>query len=78
MKRVRAGVTCPACGQGCYEYTDWTLSEHKTPYFVPGQPPGGKVRERCVYSGGTWADAKAKITPWRRKVLDDNARWGAE
>jgi len=70
MKRS-AGVTCPRCGQHCY-LNNGRLSEHKTDQYAPGQRPGGKVRERCVYSGGTWFDATAHISPTRRALLDHN------
>lgn len=76
MKRVRSGITCPKCGCGCYEFIDGTLSEHLTDNYVWGQRKGGKIRERCVYSGGTFADAEARITPLRRTMIDNHARGG--
>lgn len=64
-------VTCPRCDQPCYELAGHLLSEHKTDQFVPGQHLGGRVRERCVYAGGTYADAVAHIPPLRRKMIDE-------
>ena len=66
-------MTCPACKQPCRELKSGVLSEHKTPFYVLGQARGGRVRERCPYSGGTWQDAKDKITPLRRRRLDREA-----
>lgn len=71
--RRQAGVTCPRCHTFCYELSNGTLSEHKTDRILPGQPPRRAVRERCVYSGGTWIDAKLRITPLQRQVLDRNS-----
>lgn len=73
---VRRGLICPACGEPCYEYTNGKLSEHKTDNFVPGQRAGGRVRERCIYSDGTWDDARKHVTPLRRKMIDEHARGG--
>lgn len=64
-------VTCPRCGQVCYEFPGHILSEHKTDRVVPGQRDGHRVRERCVYAGGTYADAAAHITPQHRKIIDE-------
>jgi hypothetical protein len=68
------GVTCPACGRACYELGNGKLSQHKTDQYVWGQRAGGRVRERCVYSGGTWADAEARIAPLRRLLIDKGLR----
>jgi hypothetical protein len=70
---MSAGVTCPVCKQPCKERRDGLLSEHKTPFYVLGQQRGGRRRERCPYSGGTWKDAKDRITPLRRRQLDREA-----
>lgn len=70
---MRAGVTCPVCKQPCYERNDGKLSEHKTPFYVLGQRAGGRLRERCPYSGGTRQDAKDKITPLRRARINREA-----
>jgi hypothetical protein len=70
-KRV-AGITCPRCLGFCYELADGTMSKHKTKNFVMGQKRAGRIRETCVYSNGTWQDAKDKIPPWKRRMLDDD------
>jgi hypothetical protein len=70
----RSYLTCPGCGQLCYERRDGKLSEHKTAFYVPGQRPGGRIRERCYYSGGTWQDARDRISPLRRGLLDRQAQ----
>lgn len=64
------GTTCPGCQQPCRELNNGKLSEHKTANYVCGQRPGGRLRERCVYSGGTWQDARDRISPLRRSMLD--------
>lgn len=63
-------MICPGCGQVCRELKTGVLSEHRTQFYVCGQRPGGRIRERCVYSGGTWRDAKDRISPLRRRLLD--------
>lgn len=68
-KRV-AGITCPRCGGFCYELADGTMSDHKTDQFIFGQKRHGRIRERCVYGGGTYQDANNKITPLKRKMID--------
>jgi hypothetical protein len=70
---VTVGVTCPVCNQPCRERRDGKLSEHKTPFYVLGQRAGGRLRERCPYSGGTWQDAEDRITPLKRRRLDREA-----
>jgi hypothetical protein len=67
---MSVGVICPSCKQPCRELANGTLSEHKTQFYVSGQPRGGRLRERCPYSGGTWQDAKDGITPLKRRRLD--------
>lgn len=65
-------ATCPRCGQECWLFGHRrVLSEHKTDQLVPHQHPGGRVRERCAYAGGTYADAVAHISPLRRKMIDE-------
>lgn len=75
---MRVGVTCPGCGQFCYQRNNGMLSEHKTANYVLGQARGGRRKERCVYSGGTWEDAKAKITPLRRMQMSREPQAGYE
>jgi hypothetical protein len=64
---------CPVCHQPC-SFRGERISEHRTDMFVLGQPRGGRRRERCVYSGGTWADAKLRVTPLARRMLDRGYR----
>lgn len=63
-------MICPGCKQPCRVLKSGKLSEHKTANYVAGQRPGGRIRERCVYSGGTPRDAAARISPLRRAILD--------
>lgn len=65
-----AGITCPRCKQFCYELSDGTISFHQTDQYVPGQSHRGRRKENCPYGGGTRKDAKNKITPLRRRILD--------
>ena len=59
-------MRCPRCQQFCYRLTGDVLSEHKGDSFAPFR----NYRERCVYSGGTIADAQQSITPLRRRRMD--------
>lgn len=67
-------VICPGCGQPCRALKNGKMSEHKTANYVAGQRRGGRIRERCVYSGGTFHDARLRISPLRRAMLDRAAR----
>ena len=69
-KRRVAGMRCPRCEQFCYRMSDGTLSEHRTDMYAIGS----QRKERCPYSGGTDADARAGITPVRRRRLDREKR----
>ena len=64
---------CPACKQPC-TFRGEIIGEHRTEMYALGQPRGGRVRERCVYSGGTWADAKLRVPPRARRMLDRGYR----
>lgn len=66
-RRRVAGMMCPRCREFCYRMNDDTLSEHRTDMLAIGS---GRYRERCAYSGGTVMDAKAGITPIRRRRLN--------
>lgn len=64
-------TTCPRCRQYARLIKGGThLGEHKTEHYAIGQRPGGRIRERCPYSGGTFADAQASIPPLRRRTND--------
>jgi hypothetical protein len=68
---MTGGTTCPRCKQYARLIKGGThLGEHKTEYYAIGQRPGGRIRERCPYGGGTVADAHASIPPLRRKMID--------
>lgn len=69
MVVIRRGGMCPACGQPCRLYGE-RLGEHRTEFYVLG----GRRRERCVYSGGTWADAKVRVPPFARRMLNRGYR----
>lgn len=69
MRRAAGGGTCPVCRQPCRLYGE-RIGEHKTDMYALGQARGGRVRERCVYSGGTWSDAKLRVSPLVRRMLD--------
>lgn len=64
VRRI-AHVICGGCGAGCWELNTGVLSEHRTGMYTESG-----ARERCIYSGGTWADARTKITPRQRVRLD--------
>lgn len=67
MRRRRvAGMTCPRCKCFCFHMSDGTLNEHRTDFYALGT----NRKERCVYSGGTVADAEASITPLRRRAIE--------
>lgn len=63
-------MICPRCGRHCRIGKGGKMSEHKTDNYALGQHPNGRVRERCVYSGGTLQDARDKITTLRRAMID--------
>jgi len=66
MVRRVAGMICPRCHCFCFRMNDGTLNIHRTDFYALGT----NRKERCVYSGGTLADAEASITPLRRRTID--------
>lgn len=62
------GTTCPKCRQYAALRKDGTLGEHRTEFYVLGQRPGGRRRERCGYAGVTPEEAKAGITVLKKRT----------
>lgn len=71
-RRKIGGCTCPQCHQYSSLLTGDVLGEHRTDLYALGS----NRKERCPYSGGTWADAKAGISPLQRRTEAYQARKG--
>lgn len=68
------GTVCPVCRQPCRLLAGDRLGEHKSDMYAIGQVRGGRIRERCIYSGGTWSDARLRVPPYARRMLNRGYR----
>jgi hypothetical protein len=66
--RKIGGARCPRCGSYANILVGDVLGEHRTDNFYAGPDR----RERCVYSGGLFEDARNAVTPEQRQILDDD------
>lgn len=74
MPRYSGGTTCPQCKQHAHLRRDGTMAEHRTEFYVWGQKPGGRRRERCAFAGVTPEEAEAGVTAHKKRYEEYRAR----
>jgi 5-methylcytosine-specific restriction endonuclease McrA len=75
---VNGGATCPKCRQYTRLRHDGTMGEHRTEYYVMGQPRGGQRRARCNYAGVTPDEAEQGVTMVTKRVAEYHAAGGLD